>query len=197
MTQTHKNDQKNDPQEWPISLTNEFDHENDLRAWPMTMTDEFNLRKLSTRITHETHVPHAICDNFHLSLLPSCGIYHFTLFWVQVFPKRLTGILSVFLAPFRCITQEVQRKKTKNIPFFAYLIIRSSRTVAFCKEGVLTKLTKFTRKYCCWILTFNEVANLQHATLSKRNSTTGDFMGTLWNFSDDVTYIFQLSTFTT
>ena len=102
-----------------------------------------------------------------------------------------------FLPLFVALRRKYKEKKTKNIPFFAYLIIRSSRTVAFCKEGVLTKLTKFTRKYCCWILTFNEVANLQHATLSKRNSTTGDFMGTLWNFSDDVTYIFQLSTFTT
>ena len=153
------------------------------REWPTSLTHDNDRRVQPTQIIDE--------NNPWDSRSPR------DLWQFQVLPKRLIGILSVFLAPFRCITQEVQKKTPKSIPFFAYPIIRSSRTVAFCKEGVLTKLAKFTRKYCCWILTFNEVANLQHATLSKRNSTTGDFMGTLWNFSDDVTYIFQLSTFTT
>ena len=130
--------------------------------------------------------------------------------WLKFFPS--------FLPLFFALRRKPKGNITKNILLFVYTIIRNSRTVVLCKKRILKKLAKF-----------NEVADLQHATLSKRNSAIVDFMRTLRNFSeqffcrspsdnyfcinanfiycsttifrlvanDDVTYVFQLSTFST
>ena len=44
---------------------------------------------------------------------------------------------------------------------------RSSLPEVFCKEGVLTNLTKFTGKHLCQRIFFNKVAGLSPATLFK------------------------------
>ena len=47
-------------------------------------------------------------------------------------------------------------------------MIRSSRLVVFCKKGALTNFPKFKRKHLRRSLVFNEAADLQSLTLSKK-----------------------------
>ena len=54
-------------------------------------------------------------------------------------------------------------------------IIRSSRLVVFCKKGVLTNFAKFTRKHLHQGLVFNETADIQSLTLSKKEIPTQMF----------------------
>ena len=54
-------------------------------------------------------------------------------------------------------------------------IIRSSRLVLFCKKGVLTNFEKFSRKHLRQSLAFNEAADLQSLSLSKKEIPTKMF----------------------
>ena len=47
--------------------------------------------------------------------------------------------------------------------------------VVFCKTGVLTNFTKFTRKHLRQSLIFNEAAHLESLTLSKKGIPTQMF----------------------
>ena len=47
-------------------------------------------------------------------------------------------------------------------------MIRKSRPLVFCKKGVLTNLRKFIRKHLHGSIAFNEVADIQYSTLSKK-----------------------------
>ena len=57
-----------------------------------------------------------------------------------------------------------------NFPFTTIdtAIIRSSRPVVFCKNGIPTYFANFTRKHLRWRLVFKKVAVLQSLTLSKQ-----------------------------
>ena len=55
-------------------------------------------------------------------------------------------------------------------------IFRSSCPEVFCKKGVLKYLAKFTGKYLCQSLFFNEVPGLRLATLLKKRLCTGVFL---------------------
>ena len=47
----------------------------------------------------------------------------------------------------------------------------------FCEKPVLTNFIKFPREHACWSYLFNEAADLQRATLSKKIcSGTGVFL---------------------
>ena len=45
----------------------------------------------------------------------------------------------------------------------------------FCEKDVLTNFEKFTTNYLCWIHIFIEVADLQRATLSKKETLIQEF----------------------
>ena len=52
----------------------------------------------------------------------------------------------------------------------------SSRSLVFCKEGVLKNFAKFTEKHLFQSLFFNKATALRHVTLLKRNSGAGIFL---------------------
>ena len=77
-----------------------------------------------------------------------------------------------------------QGTKKSCAPEFLILsaTFRSNRPEVFCKKGVLRNLTKFPGKHLCQSLFFNKVAGLNPATLLKRDSGTGVFLGISRNF---------------
>ena len=64
---------------------------------------------------------------------------------------------------------------------------RSSRSHTFDWIGVFKNFAKFTAKHLWWSLFFINLKALP-TTLFKRNSSTGVFLWTLWNFSAHLFY---------
>lgn len=137
-----------DPWQWPTSST----YVNYPREWPMRLTCSTRFMTILI-LVYFVHVEYSILRCFEYSF---CQIN-----WLE--------FLLSFLPLFFTLRRKQKENLTKYIHLFADPIITSSEKVVFCKKGLLTKLAKSTRKYFCWSLGFNEVADLRKKSKKKKH----------------------------